>query len=556
MTQDKMTEDKSGAPEAAPAQEPEVVQREKGRISWIWLVPLVALLAGASLLVRDWLQTGPEVTVSFESAEGLEVGQTKLRYRDVAVGAVSDIRVSPDRSRVLVKIQLDREGSEHITRPETRFWVVRPRLGVSGVSGLGTLLSGPYISVDIPRADDSASADAVYEFEGLEKPPEVVSTRAGSRFTLKASELGAFEVGSPVYYRRIEVGRVIGYALEDSGASVGIQVFIDAPHDRLVTRDARFWNASGLQASVGADGFNMEAVSLASIVAGAISFAPGGEDDTARAEPEAVFKLARSKEEALAKPDGEPIEIEMELRHSIRGLKIGAPVDFRGLELGHVTEIDMAFDYNTMRFYALVSADIYPARLGELFEQQLARMKGRMSEDTVAALFKPMVENGLRAQMRAGNLLTGQQYIALDFFPKAEKVTFNDAYRPLQIPVISGDFDRLQQQISSIVSKIDAIPFDGISQDLRSSLQSFGKLADSMDKTLTPQAAEMLKSARKSLDAVSGLLAPDSGITGSMDTVLKELNSAARSMRALADYLQTNPGALLRGRPRDAVLTD
>src|SRR5690606_39162807 len=143
MTQDKMTEDKSGAPEAAPAQEPEVVQREKGRISWIWLVPLVALLAGASLLVRDWLQTGPEVTVSFESAEGLEVGLTKLRYRDVAVGAVSDIRVAPDRSRVLVKIQLDREGSEHITRPETRFWVVRPRLGVSGVSGLGTLLSGP-----------------------------------------------------------------------------------------------------------------------------------------------------------------------------------------------------------------------------------------------------------------------------------------------------------------------------------------------------------------------------------------------------------------------------
>ena len=178
MTRNKMTEETQHEPNEDVVQEPEVIQRTKGRISWIWLVPLVAILAGASLLVRDWMLTGPEVVVSFESAQGLEVGQTKLRYRDVAIGSVTDISVASDRSRVLVTIQLDRKGSEYITREETRFWVVRPRLGVSGVFGLGTLLSGAYISVDIPKSTEEPE-DAVYEFEGLEKPPEVVSTRAG-----------------------------------------------------------------------------------------------------------------------------------------------------------------------------------------------------------------------------------------------------------------------------------------------------------------------------------------------------------------------------------------
>src|SRR5690606_10855386 len=209
---------------------------------------------------------------------------------------------------------------------------------------------------------------------------------------------------SPVYYRRIEVGRVIGYALAKDGKSVDIQIFIDAPNDSLVTKDARFWDASGLQASVGTDGFSIEAASLTSIVAGSISFTPADDQDTTQAKPGAVFKLAKNKVDALAKPDGDPIEIEMELRQSIRGLEVGAPVDFSGIELGKVTEIDMGFDRESMRFFALVSADIYPARLGDLFEQQLARMEGKLSEDTMAALFKPMIEHGLRAQMRAGNL--------------------------------------------------------------------------------------------------------------------------------------------------------
>ena len=552
MTQNNITEETQREPNEDVVQEPEVIQRTKGRISWIWLVPLVAILAGASLLVRDWMMTGPKVVVSFESAEGLEVGQTKLRYRDVAIGAVTDISVASDRSRVLITIQLDRKGSEYITREETRFWVVRPRLGVSGVSGLGTLLSGAYISVDIPNTTEEPE-DAVYEFEGLEKPPEVVSSRAGSRFTLKASELGAFEIGSPIYYRRIEVGRVIGYSLDDDGASVDIQVFVDAPNDALVTQDARFWDSSGLQASFGADGLKMEAVSLASIVAGAISFAPAGEWDSLRAKPGSTFKLSGSREEALAKPDGEPMKILMQLNQSIRGLKVGAPIDFRGLELGHVTELNMGFDHENMHFYALVSADVYPMRFGRLFEHQLEIMKNQDQDGAVARLFKAMVENGLRAQMRAGNLLTGQQYIALDFFPDEEKVVLKDMASPFRIPVVSGDFDRLQHQISSIVAKIDAIPFDGISQDLRGSLQSFNKMAQGLDQKLLPQATDALKAARQSLDSVTRLLEPESGLTGSVENVLQELNNAARSMRLLSDYLQTNPGALVRGRSPDVI---
>jgi len=152
--------------------------------------------------------TGPRITISFDSAEGLAVDQTKLRYRDVNVGTISDIQVTPDRKGVLVTAQLERDGSEFITQKDTRFWVVRPRLGLSGVSGLGTLLSGVYIGVDAPFEVDKKAEQL--EFVGLESPPEVTTGRAGKRYVLTAPALGSLDLGSPLYYKGIQVGQVSG----------------------------------------------------------------------------------------------------------------------------------------------------------------------------------------------------------------------------------------------------------------------------------------------------------------------------------------------------------
>lgn len=530
--------------------DPRIKPRSERRISWIWLVPFVAVLVGGSLLVQSWLRIGPTVTISFESAEGLEVGQTKVRYKDVVVGLVTGIRVSADRTRVLVSAELNREGSSYITQEDTRFWVVRPRLALSGVSGLGTLLSGAYIGVDAAesKAEDQ---DPVYTFTGLEKPPEITSGHPGTRFSLHSAELGSLDIGSPVYYRRIQVGRVIGYDLEEDGQSVKIQVFIDAPNDKFVTTDARFWNASGVNFSLSADGLNVQTGSLVSVVAGGIAFASGDPLDRTPAGADSVFRLADSQASAMADPDGPPFAIELQLQQSVRGLSVGAPVEFRGMELGKVVDIDLEFNVKERYFYALVKAELYPLRFGTAYE----RLNAQNGTSSVpgGGLMAPMVKRGLRAQLRTANILTGQQYVALDFFPKAEPVDFDPERMPVVLPSVPGDFDRLQEQISSIVSKLDEIPFDGIGKDLRASLSSIAKLVNTLDTQVAPQAGAVLKAAKSSLRRVDEMLAQDSSMSNNLDQTLREISTAAKSLRALADYLQTHPTALLRGAPRDAL---
>ncbi|MEO6984159.1 MAG: MlaD family protein, partial [Paralcaligenes sp.] len=292
----------SGMPDERPAQAapaPAVTSRRQTRISWIWLIPLLAAAIGLSLLVKDWLHTGSGVTVSFESAEGIEVGQTKVRYKDVTVGLVTGVHVSEDRHKVLVHIQLSHDGSSYITQEGTRFWVVRPRLAVSGVSGLGTLLSGAYIAVDTAKESDASKGGSKvpkYEFVGLEKPPEITNDRPGRRFTLTSPDLGSLDVGSPVYYRRIQVGRVIGYDLDSKGEDVHVQVFIDAPNDKFVTNATRFWNVSGVNISLSADGFAVQTGSLASVLAGGISFASVEDQrDSKPAAADSIFPLSTTQ---------------------------------------------------------------------------------------------------------------------------------------------------------------------------------------------------------------------------------------------------------------------
>ena len=529
---------------------PEVRPRKQQRFSWIWLIPLLAVLVGGGLLARDWMAVGPTITISFESAEGIEAGQTRVRYKDVVIGTVSDIKVDHVQGRVLVSAQLKRDGAEYITQPDSRFWVVRPRLGVSGVSGLGTLLSGVHIAVDTSSAAPEQD-ERVYEFEGLETPPEISSERPGTRFVLRAEDLGWLDLGSPVYYRRIQVGQVIGFNLDEGGEAVSIQIFVDAPYDRYVTADARFWNASGVNFELDADGISVQTGSLTSIMAGGVSFAQASEFDTERAKADAVFKLHSSQNQAMADPDGDPMLLEFHFHQSVRGLKIGAPVDFRGLELGNIVDIDMEFDSEKRQFYALVRASIYPLRFGPIYERMTQLDKD--PHIARARMLEGMVARGLRAQMRAANLLTGQQYVALEFYRNEPPVEFDGTEYPPVVPTITGDFDRLQTQLGSIVSKIDALPIDELVQDLRDTLQSVTAMLSGVDGKVTPELASTLRAVRKTLSSVEQFVDEGSATAGGLEGTMRELSGAARALRALADHLQAQPGSLLRGAPRDRI---
>jgi len=530
---------------------PSISRKQKSRISWIWLVPIVAALMGLSLVVRTWMQAGPDISISFNTAEGLEVGKTQLRYKDVTIGTVKSIGFNSDRTKVVVQAELAKEVSD-LAREGTNFWVVRPRLDVSGVSGLGTLLSGAYIGVDAVEGKNGNKATKL-NFEGLEVPPAVTHDRAGKRFKLKASDLGSLDIGSPVYFRRINVGRVIGYALDQTGKAVNVEVFVDAPNDKFVTNGTRFWNASGVDFSVNADGLKVRTQSLVSMAVGGVAFEPvlTARDAGTPAAADAQFDLYPTETAAKANPDGEAFPIRMRFDQSIRGLAVGAPIDFSGITLGNVTQINLDFDPVAKRFYSLVDATLYPERLGRVFDEVRERA---LKDGDVAGgrLLGGMIKHGLRAQLRTANLLTGQLYVALDIFPNAKPVEFKMS-EPAFIPTVPGNLDQLQQQVSNIIAKVEKIPFDKIGEDLRATLASTSKLMSRLDKQVAPEAQSMLKQARESMAQINALLASDSSLPVNTERAMQELGRAARSLRALADFLQSNPEALLRGRGPDPI---
>jgi paraquat-inducible protein B len=531
---------------------PAISRKKKSRISWIWLVPVVAALMGLSLVVRTWLQAGPDISISFNTAEGLEVGKTQLRYKDVNIGTVKSIGFNSDRSKVVVNAELAKEVSD-LAREGTNFWVVRPRLDVSGVSGLGTLLSGAYIGVDAEEGKDGANRATKLTFEGLEVPPAVTHDRSGKRFMLKASDLGSLDIGSPVYFRRINVGRVIGYALDENGSAVNVEVFVDAPNDKFVTNGTRFWNASGVDFSVNADGLKVRTQSLVSMAVGGVAFAPvqTAREGDAPAQADTHFDLYPTEAAAKANPDGEAFPIRMRFDQSIRGLAVGAPIDFNGITLGDVTQITLDFDPASKRFYSIVDATLYPERLGRVYEE----VRERALKDGDAAggrLLGVMIKHGLRAQLRTANLLTGQLYVVLDDFPNAKPVEFQMS-EPAVIPTVPGNLDQLQQQVTNIVAKIEKIPFDKIGEDLRATLASTSKLMNRLDKQVAPEAQKALKAAKDSMANINSLLASDASLPVNTERAMQELSRAARSLRALADFLQSNPEALLRGRGEDPI---
>jgi len=532
--------------------EPVITAKNPTRLSLVWIVPILAVLIGASLLVRTWLEAGPYIVIEFRTAEGLEPGKTEVRYKEVVVGRVESVSLSDDRKKVLAGVRLDRKLAS-IAVEDTHFWVVRPRIGTAGVSGLGTLFSGPYIGVDA-----GTSTKERREFVGLEAPPFVLRGEPGSSFVLRAQDLGSLDVGSPLYYRRTRVGRVVGYTLDPKNDELLVQVFVESPYEPLVTQQARFWNASGLDLSLTASGLTVTAQTLASVIAGGIAFERlPGPTTLPPAPAGSRFYLFADRKTALAPPDGPALTIRMVYDHSVRGLSIGAPIDFLGIELGSVTSMQLLYDPVRKRYPMEVVADIYPLRLGAVRNALLDTAATQPSADTL--FLKRLVDNGLRAQLRSGNLLTGQQYVALDFVDKAPRATLiiNNGRAPL-VPTVPGTLSELQPQIAEIVAKVSKVPFDEIGRDLQATL---GQARNTI-RQLTPEAQKALAEVQRTLTSVQESLArldrnvldPSAPVQRNVDQTMIELQRAAQSLRVLGDYLQRHPQSILRGKPPDPAL--
>lgn len=528
------------------------IKTRRFSVSLVWIVPIVAVLVGISLVVHTLMQEGPTIVITFKTGNGLTANKTEVKYRNVVIGHVSEVELSDDQKSVDATIKLSKQA-ETFTREDSQFWVVRPRIGAGGVSGIDTLLSGDYIGADIGHANGRAK-----NFKGLENPPPITYGEPGKRFTLHSQDLGSLDIGSPVYYRKIQVGQVVAYALDGDGKGVNIELFIHAPNDAYVTENTRFWNASGIDLNIGANGFAVKTESLSSLLVGGVAFrAPEYSPNDQPATEEKTFELFDDQVTALAPPNGKPQYLSLRFDQALRGLKVNAPVEFLGMEIGRVVSINLDFDEKKRSFPVNVGIVIYPQRLGQAHTKMVkALMHDPNDEAAGVRLMGTFIENGLRAQARSGNLLTGQLYISLDFYPKAEKVAFDPSVRPVSIPTIPGSLEELQGKLQAMVDKINKLPVERIASNLDSNLVELRKGLTQFNAKTLPGVQSTLADVSKTLNSASSTLAEDSPQREQITQTLDELKRMSRSLRELSDYLGRHPESLLRGRPDNAAPND
>ena len=537
-------------PDAADLPEAVVAPKRRFTPQLIWIIPIVAVLVGGWLAVKAILERGPTVTITFLTAEGLEAGKTKIKYKDVDIGLVKTIALSEDHKRVVATAELVKDAADFLV-DDTRFWVVRPRIAGGQVTGLGTLLSGSYVTIDPGK-----STTRRREFTGLELAPIVTSDEPGRQFILKADDLGSLAVGVPIYFRRLQVGEVIAVELDKDGKGVTCKIFVRAPYDQYVTANTRFWNASGVDVSLDATGIRVQTQSLVSILVGGIAFqAPPDGGVTPAADAGALFNLFATRDEAMKAPDKEVEHWVLKFTQSVRGLTVGAPVDFRGVTVGEVTRIGIKVDQKTLRFVQPVDVRFYPDRLRA---GATGVLPPPQTEAEVIRRRARFVEFGFRAQLRTGNLLTGQQYIALDFFPDAPKVKLDPSKVPLEIPTIPGPLEDLETTVASIVKKLDKVQYEQIDADVRKALASLDQtlksadvLVKRLDAETTPELNRTLEEARRTLKSAEGALATESPLQTDLRETLREISRAAASIRTLADYLDRQPQSLIFGKPAE-----
>jgi paraquat-inducible protein B len=539
-----------------------VVPKNRRRISVVWIIPLLAAVVAIGIAIQHILSEGPTITIVFKAAEGVEAGKTFVKYKDVNIGQVTAVQLASDYSMVEVTAKIAK-SAERLMVEDAKFWVVEPRVTLSGVSGLGTLLSGNYIGFEAGKSDKQQK-----KFTGLEVPPPLTSGQPGRQFVLKAEDLGSLGIGSPIYYRRLQVGQVITYELAKDGKGVELKIFVNAPYHQFVNPGARFWNASGIDISMGAGGVDVRTQSLVALIAGGVAFdTPPFAPEAEPAAANTIFTLFSDRTTAMKQPESIAARYVLYFNESLRGLSVGAPVTLLGLAAGEVTDVGLDLDPKTMNVRGRVEFVSYPERLVARLdkkEKALGESMERSVKERHAFLQRLVEQRGLRAQLRSGNLLTGQLYVALDYFPDAAKTKVDWSRTPTELPVVTSTVTDIEAKLTAIVAKLEKLPVEAIGDDLRKALATLDQVLKNTDKTLSgidgesvPKLNMTLDELRRTLAAVDGVLkSTDASLVGrdapaqqELRDALQEITRAARAVRVLVDYLERHPEALIRGKP-------
>jgi len=512
----------------------------------VWLLPLVALLVGGWLYYKTLSEKGPEITISFETAEGIEAGKTQIKFRDVTVGQVGDVDIADDLKTVVLTATMEAGTAQYLT-DASRFWVVKPRVGAGGVTGLGTLLSGAYIAFE-----PNTSGKKQKKFAGLEKPPIVSQDKEGSRYRLRTETLGSLSVGAPVYFRQFDIGEITDYQLADDYSHVDVGIFVQSPYDDYVRERTHFWNVGGVSMSMGASGVKVEMESLVALLSGGIAFETLPEfAGSPAASPGTVFPLYKNRAESLARPITEVITYTLKFTDTVRGLSIGAPVEYRGIRVGTVKNIMLGEDPVTAGVVSpVVIIGVEPQRTmgyGDVDDSAATTQMETSPQQRIESL----VKKGLRARLQTGSLLTGQLFVDLDIFPDAEPATVIEGGLYPELPTLPSSLQGMITNVNRILNKIEQSDLEGTLTNLNALMVSTNRLMSALERDvpgLTRDLDATLQSANDTLEALEATVSADGEIGNQLQDALREFGAAARSIRVMAEYLERHPEAMLKGK--------
>ena len=516
--------------------------------SIVWVIPLVTLLVGGWLIVKTLSEQGPRATISFKTAEGIEAGKTKVKYKNIDIGVVEQIKFSDDFSHIILTVDFN-QGSEKFLRRSTHFWVVKPQLSLRGASGLSTLISGAYIEIEPgPGAPQS-------HFVGLEKQPVVKSDEQGKKITLVTQNLGSVDTGSPIYYQGLLAGEVLGYELGNDRKSTYVHAFIKDPFDQLIRGNTNFWNVSGINVSMGADGFKMQTESIRSMMFGGIAFeTPETLEQATTDIDNLIFTLHESHESIQKHAYTRKIKFIMFFDSSIRGLSLGAPVEFKGIKVGSVLDVRLEFDRGSTSFRIPVLIEVEPQRIIE---------RGNQGADTSNQIFKTLVERGLRARLQTGSLLTSQLFVELDMHPGSPiNLSGSDTPYP-ELPTLpTSNFGAITQSAEDLLAKLNAIDIEEVTSVLIDTIETANRTMHSADEAINnaniligtpgiPEAIEDVRIALKNFKNITQKMDDSNLIT----SATKTMSSAAKTMSSAAKTIN-NANTLITSHGISEALED
>lgn len=534
---------------------PDSMQRAKrvsqSRLSPIWIVPLLAALIGAWMVWDNFSSRGPLISLNMDNAEGIEAGKTLIKTRNVQVGHVEAVRLSDDLSHTVVTARMSNDAARMLNT-ETRFWVVKPRIGREGISGLNTVLSGAYIQLAPGKSDEAQDS-----FDVLEQPPVAPPDAPGLRINLVSQVGNSLSAGDPITYQGYTVGRVESTDFDPEKREMRHRIFIQSPYDSLVTDTTRFWSSSGIDVQLDSEGVNVNLDSFETLISGGVTF--GVPEDVNRgdaAKQDATYTLYNNEESAREGTYDQYIEYVMLVDDTVRGLSRGAPVEYRGVRVGTVVSVPWHFTApqpdSLTQFAIPVLIRIEPQRLDSNQD-----VNEDVDDQEVRDRFETMFsEYGLRATLKAGNLLTGALFVDLNFDDDAS------AYKALKFdgkpvfPTVSGGFAQIEQKVSSLLDKLNNLQVEPIltrldqtMQTSQQTLEQVRQIAESVNGIVSDPATQQLPgSINDTLKELQGTLDGfSSGSSGyrQLNDTLKQLEVLMRDLQPVAKTLSEKPNALI-----------